>query len=36
MDRGKIIANGTTEEIKRFTGKQTLEDAYLALTEERV
>lgn len=36
MDRGKIIADGTTEEIKRFTGKQTLEDAYLVLTEERV
>lgn len=32
MDHGKIIASGTAEELKFKTGKNSLEDAFLALT----
>lgn len=32
IDHGKIIAAGTSEELKAKTGKDTLEDAFLSLT----
>jgi ABC-2 type transport system ATP-binding protein len=32
IDHGKIIAMGTNEELKTLTGKESLEDAFLALT----
>jgi ABC-2 type transport system ATP-binding protein len=32
IDHGKIIATGTSDELKRQTGKESLEDAFLALT----
>jgi ABC-2 type transport system ATP-binding protein len=32
IDHGKIIASGSGEELKKQTGKETLEDAFLALT----
>lgn len=34
MNRGKIIANGTAEDITVSTGKKTLEDAFIWLTRE--
>lgn len=34
MDKGQMKAIGTSAEIKRLTGKDFLEDAFLALTEE--
>lgn len=33
MDKGQMKALGTSDEIKRLTGKNSLEDAFLALTE---
>jgi ABC-2 type transport system ATP-binding protein len=32
MDHGKIVAGGTPEELKKQTGKELLEDAFIALT----
>jgi ABC-2 type transport system ATP-binding protein len=32
MDNGKIIAEGSAEELKKQTNKQSLEDAFLFLT----
>jgi ABC-2 type transport system ATP-binding protein len=32
IDHGKIIALGTSQELKAKTGKNTLEEAFLALT----
>src|SRR6202030_158674 len=32
IDHGKIVAQGTSAELKQQTGKNTLEDAFLALT----
>lgn len=32
IDHGKIIASGTSEELKNQTGSQTLEEAFLSLT----
>ncbi len=32
IDRGKIVAQGSPGELKEQTGKETLEDAFLALT----
>jgi ABC-2 type transport system ATP-binding protein len=32
IDHGKIVALGTSKELKEQTGKETLEDAFLALT----
>lgn len=32
IDHGKIVASGTSEELKQQTGTETLEDAFLALT----
>ena len=32
IDHGKIVALGTSKELKEKTGKETLEDAFLALT----
>jgi ABC-2 type transport system ATP-binding protein len=36
IDHGKIIASGTSEELKRQTGKISLEDAFLALTGKTI
>ena len=36
IDHGKIVATGTTEELKQRTETNTLEDAYLALTGKSV
>jgi len=36
IDHGKIIASGTAEELKKQTGKATLEDAFLALTGDKI
>jgi ABC-2 type transport system ATP-binding protein len=32
IDNGKIVASGTSLELRNQTGKNTLEDAFLALT----
>jgi len=32
IDHGKIVAYGSPQELKQQTGKETLEDAFLALT----
>jgi ABC-2 type transport system ATP-binding protein len=32
MDHGRIIAQGSSEELKRQTGTDSLEEAFLALT----
>jgi ABC-2 type transport system ATP-binding protein len=32
IDHGKIVALGTPQELKQQTGKESLEDAFLALT----
>jgi ABC-2 type transport system ATP-binding protein len=32
IDHGKIVAQGTSEELRKQTGKDTLEEAFLALT----
>ena len=34
MNTGRLVALGTVEQIKQVAGKDTLEDAFLALTEE--
>lgn len=34
MNAGRLVALGTVEQIKQVAGKDTLEDAFLALTEE--
>ena len=34
MNAGHLVALGTVEQIKQVAGKDTLEDAFLALTEE--
>jgi ABC-2 type transport system ATP-binding protein len=36
IDHGKLIATGTTEELKNLTGTGNLEQAYLALTGKNV
>ena len=36
IDRGQIIAQGTSEELKNKTGKASLEDAFLALTGKEI
>jgi len=36
IDHGVIVAAGTTEELKRRTGKDTLVDAFLALTGKNI
>ena len=36
IDHGSIIASGTGEELKRQTGKSTLEDAFLELTGHEI
>ena len=36
IDHGKIVASGTTEELKQQTGTANLEDAYLKLTGTQV
>jgi ABC-2 type transport system ATP-binding protein len=36
IDHGKIVASGTTEELKQRTNKDNLEDAYLELTGSTV
>jgi ABC-2 type transport system ATP-binding protein len=36
IDHGKIVAQGTPEELKKQTGKDSLEDAFLALTGSTV
>jgi len=36
MDEGKIIATGTSEELKKQTGTKFLEDAFLALTGKTI
>jgi ABC-2 type transport system ATP-binding protein len=36
IDHGKIVAQGTPDELKKQTGKETLEDAYLALTGKNI
>ena len=36
IDHGKIIASGTGEELKKQTGTQTLEDAFLKLTGDTI
>ncbi len=36
IDHGKIIAQGSPEELKQRTGKQTLEEAFLELTGHQV
>jgi ABC-2 type transport system ATP-binding protein len=32
IDHGKIVASGSSQELKQRTGKETLEEAFLALT----
>jgi ABC-2 type transport system ATP-binding protein len=32
IDHGKIVAIGSSQELKERTGKESLEDAFLALT----
>lgn len=34
MNRGRLVALGTAEEIVQKTGKKTFEDAFLSLTDE--
>jgi ABC-2 type transport system ATP-binding protein len=36
MDNGKIVAQGTSEELKKQTGTQSLEDAFLSLTGKTI
>ncbi len=36
IDNGKIIATGTSEELKKQTNTTTLEDAFLALTGKTI
>lgn len=36
IDKGKIVANGTPEELKRQTNSSRLEDAFLALTGREI
>jgi ABC-2 type transport system ATP-binding protein len=36
IDHGKIVAQGTPEELKQRTDAETLEDAFLALTGSRI
>ncbi len=36
IDYGRIIASGTSDELKRKTGKSSLEDAFLALTGKTI
>lgn len=36
MSKGRLVALGTADEIKQQTGKTTLEDAFLELTDEEV
>lgn len=36
IDNGKIIAHGTTADLKKQTGKSSLEDAFLALTGKAI
>ena len=36
IDHGKIIATGTSDELKKQTKKETLEDAFLALTGKTI
>lgn len=36
IDHGKIIATGTTEELKKTTGTESLEDAFIKLTGHEV
>lgn len=36
IDHGKIIAQGDSEQLKQQTGKDSLEDAFLALTGEKI
>lgn len=36
IDHGKIIANGTVNELKKSTGSATLEEAFLALTGRKI
>ena len=35
-DHGVIVANGNVEELKKQTGKSSLEDAFLALTGKAI
>ncbi len=36
MSRGRMLALGTADDIKRETGAAALEDAFLRLTDEEV
>jgi ABC-2 type transport system ATP-binding protein len=36
IDHGKIVAQGTSEELKEKTNTQSLEDAFLALTGKAI
>jgi ABC-2 type transport system ATP-binding protein len=36
IDHGKIVATGSAEELKKQTGKDSLEDAFLALTGKEI
>jgi ABC-2 type transport system ATP-binding protein len=36
IDQGKIIASGTSEDLKKQTGKDSLEDAFLSLTGKTI
>jgi ABC-2 type transport system ATP-binding protein len=36
IDHGKIIREGTPDELKKETGKESLEDAFIALTGNKI
>jgi len=36
IDHGKIVAEGTPEELKEKTGAKSLEDAFLSLTGKKI
>jgi ABC-2 type transport system ATP-binding protein len=36
IDHGKIVASGTSDELKKQTNKNSLEDAFLALTGDTI
>jgi ABC-2 type transport system ATP-binding protein len=36
IDNGKIVANGTAQELRQQTGSETLEDAFLKLTGKQI
>jgi hypothetical protein len=36
MARGRVAADGTPDELRQQTGEQNLEDAFVALTGEKI